>query len=97
MMIQKITREEEARIPAFQSHQEAREWFERKYKDAFILIGSEAAGSQKCFFYDLILNRKEYEEGQRQLRSGQMKDALRFLNAYQNIQIFEDGSVHIVH
>lgn len=100
-MIKKITREEEAQIPAFQSHQEARDWFKRKYKDAFMLTDSDDTGDEKWYFYDLILDRKKYEEGRWHIqtppKSVKTRYALDFLTSYQSIQISEQGHIHIVH
>lgn len=93
-----ITREEEAKIPSFISHDEARKWFKEKYGDNFMMTSSELIDGQKCYFYNLILDRNVFEVGQRELKKeGFMKDALTFLGSYQSIQIFEDGSIHIVH
>jgi hypothetical protein len=48
---------------------------------------------QICYFYYLILDRKVFEAGQKEMESkGIMTDAIKFMGSYQ-----EDGSVHIVH
>ena len=97
-MIKKITREEEAKLPLFGGHSEAREWFKGQYGDDFMLTGSETYGQDKCYFYDLILDREVYEREQKKLYEGRISDgAIAFLNSYQSIQIHETGEVHIVH
>lgn len=96
-MPKKITRQEEAEIPLFNSHTEAREWFKDRYGDAFMLTDSELVGTEICYFYYLILDRAVFEEEVKKLHSGTMTDSLKFLNSYQNIQIMDGGSVHIVH
>ncbi len=51
-----------------------------------------------CYFYYLILDRKVFEAGQKEIESmGITTDAIQFMGSYQEIQIMEDGSVHIVH
>ena len=93
----KITREEEAMMPAFKSHAEAREWFKEKYGDDFMLTDSEIIGGQKCYFYHLILDRAVYISFMRNPQSIITSPAIDYLNSHQAIQIMEDGDVHIVH
>jgi hypothetical protein len=93
-----ITHEEEAKLPFFNDYEEAREWFKEKYGDSFILTSSEIIDDQICYFYYLILDHKVFEAGQKEKESkGIMTDAINFMGSYQEIQIMEDGSVHIVH
>jgi hypothetical protein len=93
-----ITREEEAELPFFTSHDEALQWFKKKYGNKFILTGSEMPIEQKCYFYYLILDREVYEAGQNEfVTKGIMTDAIKYMGSYQEVQIFDDGSIHIVH
>jgi hypothetical protein len=93
-----ITREEEAKFPFFNDHKEAGEWFKEKYGDHFVLTSSEMIDDQICYFYYLILDRKVFETCQKEMETtGIMTDAIKFMGSYQEIQIREDGSVHIVH
>lgn len=97
MGIQKISREEEARIPQFDSHEEAREWFKARYGDAFMMTDSEYIGGQKCYFYYLILDPEAFHKGQKEMQENGYSAGLAFMKSYQSIQIMQDGSVHIVH
>lgn len=97
-MTQKISREEEAQIPKFNSHKEAKNWFIDRYGPDFILTGAEMIGDEMCYFYYLILNWKDYQEGTKEVRLNQnMAAGLNFLYSHQPVQIMENGSVHIVH
>ena len=96
-MAEKISREEESGIPEFESNKEARSWFLLKYGDDFEYTTSEIIGEEICYFYNLILDRKVYEEEHRKLIEGRLGDAMALLNSYQSIQIMNNGSVHIVH
>jgi hypothetical protein len=93
-----ITREEEAKLPFFNSHEEATSWFKKKYGQEFIPTGSEMIDGQECYFYHLILDREVYEAGRKQFeRDNIMTDAIKYMRSYQEIQIFVDGSIHIVY
>ena len=96
-MVQKITREEEAKLPAFDSHEEARVYFKDRYGNDFILIGSETIMGEKCFFYYNILDREAFIEGTRKIQAGIHDASLEYLKSHQPVQITESGSVHIVH
>lgn len=99
-MAQKISREEEAKIPQFHSHEEAKAWFEDRYGEDFILTGTEYLGQEqeKCYFYYLILDWKEYMKGLKEVRiNHNMAAGLDFLYSHQPVQIMENGSIHIVH
>ena len=113
MEIKKITREDEAALPRFRTHREARLWFTIKYGDAFQLEESFAVGEHEgatiCYRYALVLDREVYERGLRQLAQGSMGarsnedtapenvGADEFLRSYQSIEVMLDGSVHVIH
>ena len=101
MAIQAITREEEAKLPRFRSHREAKMYFSIKYGDAFEINEGFAVGEGDnatiCHRCNLILNREIYDRGMRELTQGSMADAGDFLASYQSIEIMLDGSVHVIH
>lgn len=101
MEIREITREDEAKLPNFNSHRDARVFFEARYHDAFQIedsfIVGEGDDATICYRYALILNRKVYEEGLRQLTRGSMANADEFLRSYQPIEIMLNGDVHVIH
>ncbi|MDN3015856.1 hypothetical protein PH210_06495 [Paenibacillus sp. BSR1-1] len=93
-----ITQEEEAELPFFNSHDEAFIWFKNKYDNNFIFTGSEMIDELKCHFYYLIINREIYEAGQNELvTKGIITDAIKYMGSYQEVQIFDDGSIHVAH
>ncbi|WP_231885698.1 hypothetical protein [Sporosarcina psychrophila] len=48
------------------------------------MMNSEMIGDEKVYFYSLILDRKVFEDGQKQMaKDGFMVDALNFMNSYQ--------------
>lgn len=96
-MAKKITREEEAHIPTFDNHKEAREWFTIKYGDDFIPAGSEIISDEICYFYYLLLDRATFEAEYRKLQEGRLGDAMAYLKSYQSIEIMSRGGVHIIH
>lgn len=93
----KITREEESKIPQFNSHDEARQWFKEKYGSEFMMAGSEIIGEEKCYFYYLILDREAFMRGHKEMEEKGYTTGTALLMSYQPIQIMESGSIHIVH
>ena len=93
-----ISRDEEALLPKFNSHDEARIFFKGKYGDDFQMTGSDTFDDEKIYFYKLILDRKTHQEMHKELRRngfcGMTKERM---FCTQSIQIMEDGGVHIVH
>ena len=100
-MAKKITREEEALIPAFQSRREALRWFRDKYGDDFRWVSTEVSEDGMYYFCALILNKEEYEAGVQELQYGDpfagTFDGRAFLESFQQIEIYKGGRIHIVH
>ena len=93
-----ISREEESKIPEFKSHDEARKYFKDKYGDDFQLVDSENTSDGKIYFYKLILNREVYMDMIKEMnKSGYVPMTEERMFCTQDIQIFEDGHIHIVH
>ncbi|MGK7377278.1 hypothetical protein ACSFXN_05510 [Planococcus sp. 1R117A] len=91
-----ISRQEEAKLPLFKSHEEASDYFEEKYGEKFVFEESSDVGNGICFFYRLITDEEAYIKGVTDLNAnGSVK--MEFIKSYQPIQIMEDGSVHIVY
>lgn len=96
-MVQKISRKEEAELPSFDSHEEARGYFKERYGDDFIMVGTETIKGEKCYFYYILLDRAAFEEGTRKIQAGIHDASLKYLESHQPVQIMESGSIHIVH
>lgn len=97
-----ISRTEEANIPKFNSHDEARAYFKEKYGDNFMMMDSAIIDGMKLYFYDLILNKEAYilmQEKKRQspimLDTSTITEEMFFSS--QRIEIFENGNIHILH
>lgn len=93
-----ISREEEYALPEFKSHTEARSYFKEKYGDDFHMMNSDVIDGEKIYFYKLILDRKAHKKLMDQLMEkgyGEMTKEMMFSS--QDIQIFENGNIHIVH
>ena len=94
--MQWISRQEEAELPKFKSHEEASHYFEEKYGEKFVFEESSDIGDGICFFYRLITDEEAYIKGASELNANGYV-GMEFMNSYQPIQIMEDGSIHIVH
>ena len=92
-----ISRQEEAELPAFTDHEQAKAYFREKHGDAFVVQDVEIIDGQNCYFCALIVDRETYYTGRRKLMQGHAVMGMEFPQSYQPIQIMEDGSVHIVH
>lgn len=97
-----ISRTEEANIPQFSSHEEARAYFKELYGTNFMMIDSTVVDGMKLYFYDLILNKEAYilmQEKKRQspvmLDTSTITEEMFFSS--QRIEIFENGNIHILH
>ncbi|MFJ7936894.1 hypothetical protein [Sporosarcina sp. NPDC096371] len=93
----KISRNDEANLPDFSSHDEARKYFKNQYGDRFVMMSSEMIDEQKVYFYSLLLDPETFHEGQKKLSQGETVNGLALLNSYQSVEIFEDGQIHIIH
>ena len=93
-----ISRAEEASLPDFQNHEEAREYFIEKYGNDFVFTSAEKIGSQMCYFYHLIIDHETYKMTMKTLKEGlPVQGGSEILSCYQPIEIFANGNVHIVH
>lgn len=95
--MKKYSREQEAKLPSFKNHGQARMYFKNKYGCDFMMMDSEVIDEMKIYFYIIILNRVEYEKGVKQLTTVGYSEGFDFLNSYQSIEIYEDGNIHMVH
>lgn len=99
-MIKPISREEEARLPAFKGAEEAYRYFREVYGDRFAFQKIETIGDgERYWLCHLIIDRDVYLQGMRGLagKSALMVDGMRFLQSYQVFELMESGSIHIVH
>jgi hypothetical protein len=93
-----ISREEEAELPTFESHEEAREFFKKKYGSRFQLNDSLELLECKIYIYNLITNMEKYMKSINDMQSGVGAEAImEYHMSHQTIEIGEDGSIHILH
>lgn len=89
MIMKKYSREDEAKLPSFSNHEEARSFFKEKHGDLFQMTDSQVINGMKYYFYNLVLDKRAYNQGN-------VSDS-EFLDSHQRIEIREDGFVHIIH
>jgi hypothetical protein len=92
-----ISRKEEYELPEFKSHDEARAYFKEKYGDNFQMMDSDYIDGKKIYFYKLIVNKKEWEKGIKEMQENGYTSGMGFAMAAQPIEIWEDGGIHIIH
>lgn len=96
-MVKKISRNEEASLPNFKSHKEAREYFKNIYGDSFQMTDSGFIDGMKIYFYKLILNSDVFWNGVKELKEKGFVSGVEFVLSSQEIEIWEDGRIHILH
>lgn len=92
-----ISREEEASFPEFDSFEAAWTFFVRKYGKDMLLESMDIVAGKKIYFCALITDWETYKEMLRILEAGKPFVGMKYIHCKQPIQIFDDGSVHIVH
>ncbi len=92
-----ISREDEAKIPEFNSHDDARAWFKEKYGENFVLTSSEVIDERKIYFYHLILDRNNYDQLQENLQNGKGSVSIELMFSYQSVEIDANGYIHVIH
>ena len=97
MMVQRISREDEANIPVFNSHIEAIDYFRSQYGDAFTVETESAADGETIYYCSLILDKTAWEKGKQHMQKHGYISGIDFLKSFQSIQISATGAVHIDH
>ncbi|MEC3195663.1 hypothetical protein P9Z84_23635 [Bacillus cereus] len=99
-----ISGEEEAEIPNFKSHEEARNYFKEKYGDAFQLSEPFRIDGEQVYSYMYIVDKKKFNEMQNYMEKHNTRlidagnpETEGFMEFYQSILIFEDGRLSITH
>jgi len=95
--MKKYSRADEASLPVFYNHRQARLYFKNKHGDNFFMVDSDILEGEKIYFYHLVLNQQDYKKGINQLRSSGSVSGLEFMNSYQKIEIWENGNIHMIH
>lgn len=92
-----LSRKFDHSLPGFGSHHEARDWFRDLFGDKFMLTESFKVEEQICWSYVIIHNQEEWDKGMKSLQETGFASGMDFVMATQDVQIFDDGDVHIVH
>ena len=93
----KISREKEASLPSFSSHDEARKYFKDIYGNKFQMTDSFMVDDLKCYSYILVLDQKAFDKGRKEMEKNGLVGGSDYFLSTQVLQIMEDGSVHINH
>jgi hypothetical protein len=95
----KISRDEEHKLPRFNSHNEAREYFKNKYgHNNFQMADARIINGEEIYFYELVLDEKAYRKMIEEMASNEfvaMTDE--YLFSTQKIEVWADGRIHIIH
>ena len=61
------------------------------------MVDSFIIDEQNCFSYILILDQKAFDKGRKEMGKNGFVGGSEYLLSTQDIQIMEDGAIHIVH
>lgn len=100
-----LDRSFEKEIPEFKSHDEARTWFKEKFGDNFFMVEIMTVDDQKLYRYHLVTDRAAYDAFQKKQQAAMEKQGFYALQeedmagfmSNNTVEIFEDGSIHIVY
>lgn len=92
-----LSRKFEADLPQFSSHDEARTFFKDLFEEDFVLQNSEYVGDEKIYFYTIIHNRPVWENGIKELAASGYVSGIKFALSSQDVQVYDDGRIHIVY
>lgn len=93
-----LSRQFEADLPSFNSHREVREFFKGLFGDNFLLKSTDTSfDNRKIYFYTIVHDRKAWESGLKELDRNGFTTDREFMMATQDVQVFADGSIHMVY
>ncbi|QHW35811.1 hypothetical protein GZH47_33505 (plasmid) [Paenibacillus rhizovicinus] len=93
----RLTRQFEADLPQFGSQKEAAAFFTELFGNELELTDIYDVDGQDLWNYRLVIDRHTWEAGQKELNEKGYTSGADFMMATQEIQIFDDGSLHIVY
>lgn len=91
----RLTRQFEADLPEFHSQDEAFHFFKRLFGEDIKLSDIDLVDGQKLYHYTLVVNRPAYETGIQDLEKQGYSTGVDFMMATHEIQIYENGRLHI--
>jgi hypothetical protein len=92
----RLSRKFEENLPDFSSHDEARKYFKEQYGDNFMLTNSEIIDGEKIYFYYLVVHRENFDRFMRELNEKGSTTGDEGSLSYHNVEIWENGNIHIV-
>ncbi len=84
-------------LPDFASHEEARNWFQQKYKDSFIYKSQDVSDGMNVFFYHIVKDPQVYEQYMAELQNevhSTLQDDKAFYS-YTTVEIAENGDISL--
>jgi hypothetical protein len=93
-MVNQISRED---IPQFNSHDEARAYFEQKYGTSNFELVEEVTDRNegKFYLYKLILDAEAYKKGMQEIKEKGYCSNEAFIKSTQRIKIMANGEVFL--
>lgn len=85
------------KMPNFQSHEEARQWFKGKFQEDFLIRCSEAFQGRKIYFYHIVKNKDLYQNYMQSFTKHTRPQITNMdtFNSYSTVEISENGEVNI--
>ncbi|MFS0862609.1 hypothetical protein [Fredinandcohnia sp. 179-A 10B2 NHS] len=85
------------KMPDFNSHEEAREWFKSEYQDKFLLRTHDEVDGKKVFFYHIVKDPEVYQQYMESFaKPGEHEITnMKTFESYSTVEISEDGDISI--
>ncbi|MCH1627135.1 hypothetical protein [Fredinandcohnia quinoae] len=84
------------RMPNFNNHEEAREWFKEQFDNKFLFRSINEDEGKKTFFYHIVKNPEVYNQYMRNFASPFEHEItnMKTFESYTTVEINEDGEVN---
>ncbi|RFU64954.1 hypothetical protein [Peribacillus glennii] len=84
-------------LPEFDTHDEAKAWFEEKYQDRFVLGSTDIMEGTKVYYYHLVKEPNEYRDYMANVSNGSDEgiESMQPFYSYSTIEIAENGGISI--
>lgn len=84
-------------MPDFSNHEEAREWFTKRFGTQFLPKDEEKSEGKHVYYYHIVKNQENYDHYMMSLKEeGKMElNNMEPFESYSTVEISEDGDVSI--
>ncbi|PLT35423.1 hypothetical protein [Bacillus sp. V5-8f] len=82
-------------LPDFNTHSEAKAWFEERYHDRFVLGTTDLIEETKVYYYHIVKDQQEYKDYMAAVSNGNQIESMYPFHSYSTVEIAENGGISI--